>query len=185
MRNQILAFATTLLTVFPFLATTARASEGTLEVFRCSLIIRDHVLQRRNPLLLEIKDREVKIRKTDQLNDLQSIFSHDELTEIVRGSLQVMGTIVDHQGQSKLKLGFYQLRYQDIRHIDENSFWISPAAENSSRYFAHPIVESMVKLKPSETYNLDLKAAPMSSFGIGTYEKANHVGLECVHVRTE
>lgn len=166
-------------------AARAQADTNSVEVFRCSLVVQDHVLHRRNPLLLEIKDREVKLKKTQSANDLQVIFAEDELSETVRGSLQIMGTVVSQDNRSQLKLGFYSLQTRYLKYIDPNSFWIAPATSNSSSYYAHPLTESIVRFKPTETYNLDLKSYPRSGFSIGSYEKANHVGLECVHVRSE
>jgi hypothetical protein len=183
LRSQILLLLA-LLSAFTFPLTGAATEENNVEVFNCSILIRDHYLRRRNPILLEIKDREVQIPRSASRADLHTIFSNEELSPVVRGTLQAMGTVFKKRNQWKLNLGFYRLHQTDSRFVTRENYWIAPEGAPYYGRYAHPIVESMVRFKPSKSYEVDLKSSPMSTVSFGTYEPANQVRMSCTHVQS-
>jgi hypothetical protein len=180
MMNAVQKALLAIVLMSPF-ASLAEHDSGA-ELFKCNVTVGDHYLRRRNPILLEIKEREVRFEKKSAATDLQMIAHTDELSEAVRGPLQVMGTLFRDQGVLKLRLGVYQMLPRN-RRITGEFHWIPDESDEQSYYYADPITETNWNFKANEEFSLDLRGG-MGAFSLGYYEAANQLKLKCQHIRS-
>ncbi|MCB0406755.1 MAG: hypothetical protein KDD34_01050 [Bdellovibrionales bacterium] len=123
------------------------------ETFRCSLVVRDSLMNRNSPPRIDIKDRVVTLSKSMNRYDLQTIFSSEELSREVGAKIQIMGSLYGKvSGQPrKLNLGIFQLQAPDSKRlITSKNHWFAPKDSTNSGLYAQPISETIFNFEKNQ-----------------------------------